>query len=79
MNVQPNNFSLLIEGAPFLGDHANDDNLLQKGRPLIMRLRSSFLCKGNLDFSSNAQIAISPYSQPPSSSAMSFPTLQSGP
>jgi hypothetical protein len=38
-----------------------------------------FLCKGNLDFSSNAQIAISPYSQPPSSSAMSFPTLQSGP
>jgi hypothetical protein len=34
MNVQPNNFSLLIEGTPFVGDHANDDNLLQKGRPL---------------------------------------------
>ena len=32
-------FSLLIEGAPFVGDHANDDNLLQKGRPLIMRLQ----------------------------------------
>ena len=27
-------FSLLIEGAPFVGDHVNDDNLLQKGRPL---------------------------------------------
>jgi len=24
MNVQPNNFSLLIEGTPFVGDHAND-------------------------------------------------------
>jgi hypothetical protein len=33
------NFSLLIEGAPFVGDHVDDDNLLQKGRPLIMRLR----------------------------------------
>ena len=38
MNAQPNSFSLLIEGAPFVGDHANDDNLLQKGRPPIMRL-----------------------------------------
>src|SRR4029077_16230472 len=27
-------FSPLIEGAPFVGDHANDDNLLQRGRPL---------------------------------------------
>jgi len=24
----------LIESAPFVGDHANDDNLLQTGRPL---------------------------------------------
>jgi hypothetical protein len=39
MNTSPIYFSLLIEGAPFVGDHANDDNLLQKGRPLIMRLQ----------------------------------------
>jgi len=38
MNAQPNSFSLLIEGAPFVGDHANVDNLVQKGRSLIMRL-----------------------------------------
>src|SRR5207245_5532846 len=35
--------SLLIEGAPFVGDHANDENLLQKVRPLIMRLHSKTL------------------------------------
>ena len=29
--------------APFVGDHANDDNLLQKGRPLIMRFRQPSL------------------------------------
>jgi hypothetical protein len=41
--------SLLIEGAPFVGDHVNDDNLLQKGRPLRMRLRqlSPFLNSGS--------------------------------
>src|SRR6266487_2142276 len=31
-------FSLLIEGAPFVGHDANDHNLLLKGRPFIMRL-----------------------------------------
>jgi len=25
----------------FVGDHANDDNLLQKGRPFIMRLHKT--------------------------------------
>src|SRR6266550_6820915 len=38
-------FSLLIEGAPFVGHDANDHNLLLKGRPFIMRLRQlSFRC-----------------------------------
>src|SRR5439155_17878118 len=32
-------FSLLIEGAPFVGHDANDHNLLLKGRPFIMRFR----------------------------------------
>jgi hypothetical protein len=39
MNIQPNILSLFIEGAFFGGGHVDDDNLLQKGRPLIMRLR----------------------------------------
>ena len=37
MNIEPNILFIVHEGAPFVGDHANDDNLLQKGRPLIMR------------------------------------------
>src|SRR5207245_8485015 len=32
-------FSLLIEGAPFVGHDANDHNLLLKGRPFIMRFQ----------------------------------------
>ncbi len=28
---------LLIEGAPSVGDHVDDDNLFLKGRPFIMR------------------------------------------
>jgi len=39
MNVQPNILFTVHEGAPFVGDHVDDDNLLQKGHPLIMRLQ----------------------------------------
>jgi len=41
-------FSPLIQGAPFVGDHVNDDNLLQKGRPLVKRLQQqsdTILCE----------------------------------
>jgi hypothetical protein len=31
MNVQPNILFIVHEGAPFVGDDANDHNLLQKG------------------------------------------------
>jgi hypothetical protein len=37
MNVQPNILFIVHEGAPFVGDDANDHNLLPKGRPFIMR------------------------------------------
>ena len=41
MNVQPNILFTVHERAPFVGDHVDDDNLLQKGRPLIMRFQQS--------------------------------------
>jgi len=39
MNVEPNILSLFMKGVPFVGDDACAHNLLQKGRPLIMRFR----------------------------------------
>src|ERR1700730_12474634 len=36
MNVQPQYTFTVHDGAPSVGDHANDDNLLQKGCPFIM-------------------------------------------
>src|SRR5215475_2441408 len=45
-----------MEGAPFVGDHSNDDNLLQKGRPLIMRLHSQPLPSAIAWYSSNNRL-----------------------
>jgi len=36
-------FSLLIEGAPFVGHDANDHNLLLKGAPFYNAISSSIL------------------------------------
>jgi hypothetical protein len=48
MNVAPNILFAVHDGAPFVGDHVDDDNLLQKGHPLIMRLRQFGDFKGRL-------------------------------
>jgi hypothetical protein len=49
MNIEPNILFAVHEGAPFVGHDGNDHNLLQKGRPLIMRLQQPFANSASSD------------------------------